>query len=49
MGIVLISSEMPEIIGMSHRVLVMHEGRIKGELESNEISEKNIMRYASGH
>lgn len=46
-GIVLISSELPEIIGMCDRVIVMHEGQLTGELEG-DITEEKIMYYASG-
>ncbi|MGV8146030.1 MAG: ribose ABC transporter ATP-binding protein RbsA [Alkaliphilus sp.] len=48
MGIILVSSEIPEIIGMCDRVLVMHEGKIKGELKSSQITQDNIMRLAVG-
>lgn len=41
--IILISSELPEILGMSDRVYVMNEGRIVGELSSEEASQENIM------
>ncbi len=47
-SIIVISSEMPEIIGMSHRVIVMREGEIAGELSGNDINEQEIMRYAAG-
>lgn len=47
-SIVLISSELPEIIGMSHRVAVMRAGSIVGVLEGDEIEEQEIMRYAAG-
>ncbi|AXS39823.1 sugar ABC transporter ATP-binding protein [Breoghania sp. L-A4] len=47
-SIVLISSELPEIIGMSHRVAVMRAGGIVGLLEGDEIEEHEIMRYAAG-
>lgn len=46
-GIILISSEMPEIIGMCDRVLVMREGRITGELSGHQITEENIMQLAA--
>ena len=45
-GIVLGSSEMMELIGMCDRILVMHEGRISGELGRSEFSEENIMRLS---
>lgn len=47
-SIVLISSEMPEIIGLSHRVIVMHNNRITGVLEGQEIQEEEIMYRATG-
>ena len=47
-SIILISSEMQEVIGLSHRVLVMREGRLAGTLEGAEIAEAEIMRYAAG-
>ena len=45
-AIMLISSELPEIIGLSDRVYVMREGRIRGELSGSELSEENIAKYA---
>lgn len=48
MGILFVSSEMEEILGMSDRVLVMHEGRLTGELLRSELSEQAIMRLAVG-
>ena len=47
-SIIVISSEMQEVIGLSHRVLVMREGRLAGTLEGAEIVEAEIMRYAAG-
>lgn len=46
MGIIIISSELPEIIGMCDRVLVIKNGRIAGELENVEINEKKIITIA---
>jgi ABC-type sugar transport system ATPase subunit len=46
-GILLISSEMPEVLGMSDRILVMHEGRITGELSRAEASEERVMALAA--
>ena len=46
-GIIMISSEMEEIMGMSDRMLVMAEGRIVGELDREEFSQNQIMKYAS--
>lgn len=47
-GIVMISSELPELIGVCDRVLVMHEGKITGELSREDFSEEVIMSYATG-
>ncbi|NLS15052.1 sugar ABC transporter ATP-binding protein [Rhizobium sp. P40RR-XXII] len=47
-SIIVISSEMPEVIGLCTRIAVMREGRIVGVLEGEEISEQEIMRYAAG-
>ena len=47
-SIIMISSEMPEIIGMSDRVLIVSEGRIKGELTGKDIDQENVIRYAAG-
>jgi ribose transport system ATP-binding protein len=47
-GIIMISSDMEEVLGESDRVAVMHEGAITGILERNECSEEAIMRLAVG-
>jgi ribose transport system ATP-binding protein len=47
-GIIMISSELPEVIGMSDRVLVMREGTVVGELSRAQASEEAIMRFAVG-
>ncbi|MGL4392312.1 MAG: ATP-binding cassette domain-containing protein [Fusobacteriaceae bacterium] len=47
-GIVMISSELPEILGMSDRIYVMHEGRLVKELQKNEATQEIIMTYATG-
>jgi ribose transport system ATP-binding protein len=49
MSILMISSEIPEILGMSDRVMVMHEGRITGCLERENANQESIMRLAVGH
>lgn len=46
-AVIVISSEMPELIGVSHRVLVMNEGRINAELKGEEITQEAIMSFAS--
>jgi len=47
-AIIMISSELPEILGMSDRVLVMRGGRIRGELTRAEATEEKIMEFATG-
>ncbi|RMA64340.1 sugar ABC transporter ATP-binding protein [Ulvibacter antarcticus] len=47
-GIVVISSDMPEIMGISDRILVMHQGTFYGELQKEQFSEENILRYSIG-
>jgi len=46
-AIIMISSELPEILRMSHRILVMCEGRITGELHAGEATQEKIMQYAT--
>lgn len=46
-GLIMISSEMPELIGMSDRILVMCEGRLTGEFPRNEFDQNAILTYAS--
>jgi len=48
MGIIMISSELPEILGMSDRILVIHEGKIAGELQGKEADQETIMTLATG-
>jgi ABC-type sugar transport system ATPase subunit len=48
MGILLISSELPEILGMSDRALVMREGRLVGEFARSEASEESLLASAAG-
>ncbi|WP_296099229.1 sugar ABC transporter ATP-binding protein [uncultured Agrobacterium sp.] len=47
-SVIVVSSEMQEVIGLCTRVAVMREGRIVGMLEGDEINEHEIMRYAAG-
>lgn len=47
-GIVMISSELPEILGMSDRILVMHEGKFTGELSWKEADQEKVMHLATG-
>lgn len=48
LAVIVISSDMEELIGLAHRVVVMREGRIQGELKQSDINEENIMFLAAG-
>ena len=48
MAIIMISSDLPEVIGMADRVLVMHEGKLTAELSRSEATEEAIMFAATG-
>jgi ribose transport system ATP-binding protein len=48
-AILFVSSEMEEVLRMSDRTLVMHEGRITGELPREQLSEEAVMRLATAH
>ena len=48
-SILFVSSEMEEILGMSDRTLVMHEGQVTGELMRDELSEERVMQLATGN
>ncbi|QGP92537.1 Ribose import ATP-binding protein RbsA [Neomoorella glycerini] len=47
-AVLMISSELPEILGLSDRILVMHEGRLAGEVLADKATEELIMTYAAG-
>ena len=49
MAILMISSELPEVLGMSDRIAVMHAGTIAGVLERAEATPQNVMALALGH
>jgi len=49
MAIVLISSELPEVLGMADRIVVLHEGRIAAEFGRDDASQERIMAAATGH
>ena len=44
----MISSELPEVLGMADRILVLHEGRLAAELSRAEADEAAVMRAATG-
>ena len=44
----MISSDLEEVLGMSDRVLVLHEGRLAGELARKQLTEEAVMRLATG-
>ena len=46
-SVILVSSELPEVIGVSHRVAVMRAGKITGILQGDDMEEETIMRYAA--
>ncbi|BCV24591.1 sugar ABC transporter ATP-binding protein [Gelria sp. Kuro-4] len=47
-AVIVVSSELPEVLGISDRILVMHQGRIAGELMACDATEEEIMGYAVG-
>jgi ribose transport system ATP-binding protein len=47
-GVIVLSCELPELIGLAHRIAVMHSGRLVAIVEGSDISEETIMRHASG-
>jgi len=47
-GIIMISSELPEILGMSDRVVVLHEGRLAATLKTSETDQEQILSFAAG-
>ena len=48
LAVLMISSELPEVLGMADRVLVMHEGRLTGELSRAQADEESVIRLATG-
>lgn len=47
-AIIMVSSDMEEILGMSDRIIVMHEGLVSGELQRSEFSQERVLHLASG-
>jgi ribose transport system ATP-binding protein len=48
-GVILISSELPEVLGLTDRIAVFHDGKITGILNTADTNQEEIMRYASGY
>jgi ribose transport system ATP-binding protein len=48
-AVLFVSSEMPEVLGLADRILVMHEGRLTGELSRQRATEEAVMHLATGH
>ena len=48
-SIIMISSELPEILGMSDRIVIMHEGRVTGTLDAKDCTQELLMKYATGN
>ena len=48
MAVIMISSELPEVLGMSDRVMVMHEGELMGTLDRADATQEKVMQLASG-
>jgi D-xylose transport system ATP-binding protein len=49
LAIVLVSSELPEVLGLSDRIIVLHEGRMTGEFARSEATPEEVMAAATGH
>jgi len=49
LAIVLVSSELPEVLGLSDRIIVLHEGRVSGEFARGEATPEAVMSCATGH
>lgn len=47
-GIVIVSSEMEELLGMSERIIILHEGKMAGEITKSEFSQETVLAYSSG-
>ncbi|MEW4369648.1 sugar ABC transporter ATP-binding protein [Paenibacillus kandeliae] len=47
-AIIMVSSELPEVLGMSDRIIVVHEGKLSGELHREQATQENIMTLATG-
>lgn len=48
-GILWVSSELPELLANSDRIMVLHEGSLQGVLDSSRATQESVMRLATGH
>ena len=48
-SIIVVSSELPEVMGVADRIVIMHEGYVSGVLDRSEFSQETIMKYATSH
>ena len=48
LAVLVISSELPEILALSDRILVMHEGKLRANLQREDATQEKIMYYATG-
>jgi ribose transport system ATP-binding protein len=47
-SIIVVSSELPELLAIADRIIIMHEGRISGEVDAAVATQEKIMAYATG-
>jgi ribose transport system ATP-binding protein/rhamnose transport system ATP-binding protein len=47
MAVLVVSSDLPEVLTLAHRIVIMHEGRTVGELQGEDADEERVMRLAS--
>ena len=47
-GVIIVSSELPEVMGVCDKIYVIHEGHLSGSLDAVDFSQEKIMKYASG-
>ena len=48
MAIIMVSSELPEVLGMSDRIMVVREGLVRGVISKEEAGQENVMTLATG-
>ena len=47
-AVIMVSSELPEVLGMSDRIMVVHEGKVTGIVEASEVDQAKVMTLATG-